>query len=440
MRLSSLASLVFVLVLVSIAVGDDWPQWLGPKRDSVWREKGIVERFPQQGLRVQWRVPVGLGYAGPAVAAGKVFLMDYQPRSGEVTNNPGGADRLEGTERVLCLDAKTGKLIWKYEYDRPYAISFGGGPRCTPTVDSQLVYALGAEGNLSCLEAQTGTLVWSKDFAKDYGAKPPFWGVAAHPLVDGDLLFCVVGGPGSVAVAFDKRTGREVWRALSAAEQGYCPPTMIEHGGRKQLIIWHAESINGLDPASGQVFWSVPLKPNAGMSITTPRQLGPYLLASGYGDVGVLLKLDDAKPAAEVMWRGKASNAVYCCNSTPFLVDGTIYGCDISTGALMGVRLEDGERLWQTVEPTLGGTRRGRYGTAFIVKYEDRYFLFSETGDLILAKLSPQGYTELGRFHVLEPTSPTFGRTVVWSHPAFADKSLFARNGKELVRVNLAAE
>ena len=127
-------------------------------------------------------------------------------------------------------------------------------------------------------------------------------------------------------------------------------------------------------------------------------------------------------------------------NSTPFLEEGTIYGCDVSSGALMGVRLSDGQRLWQTVEPTMGDGRRGRYGTAFIVKHEDRVFLFSETGDLILAQLSPQGYTELSRFHVLEPTSSTFDRELVWSHPAFADKSVFARNDKELVRVSLAAE
>ncbi len=103
----------------------------------------------------------------------------------------------------------------------------------------------------------------------------------------------------------------------------------------------------------------------------------------------------------------------------------------------MGVRIADGERLWQTLEPTTGGARGGRYGTAFLVKHEDRFFLFSETGDLILAKLSPQGYTEISRFKVLEPTNNVFGRTVVWSHPAFADKSVFARNDKELVRVSL---
>jgi hypothetical protein len=123
------------------------------------------------------------------------------------------------------------------------------------------------------------------------------------------------------------------------------------------------------------------------------------------------------------------------------LEDGMIYGCDVNSGALMGVRLKDGERIWQTVAPTLGeGARRGRYGTAFLVKHEDRFFLFNETGDLILAQLSPEGYREIDRFHVLEPTSNTFGRPVVWSHPAFANKCLFARNDKEIVCVNLAAQ
>ena len=438
MRIASLGWLPALLVLVATATADDWPQWLGPNRDSVWRERGVVERFPAEGLKVRWRAPVQLGYAGPAVAEGRVYLMDYVPRSGKFKNNPGAREKLEGKERVLCLDARSGKLLWKHEYDRPYDISYPGGPRCTPTVTGGKVYALGAEGNLSCLDAQEGRVLWSVDFAKDYGAETAFWGVASHPLVDGDLVYCVVGGRGSVAMAFDKDTGREVWRALSAGEPGYCPPTMIEHAGTKQLVIWHAEAVNGLDPRSGEVYWSVPLKPRFGMAITTPRKLGPHLFVSGYGEAG-LLELDDARPAADVTWRGQPKTAVFCSNSTPFLEKGMIYGCDVETGALMGVRLEDGQRLWETREPTTGGERRVRYGTAFLVKHEDRFFLFNEQGDLILARLSPEGYEELGRFHVLEPTNQTFGRPVVWSHPAFAQRCLFARNDRELVCVSLAA-
>jgi outer membrane protein assembly factor BamB len=419
---------------------DDWPQWLGPNRDSVWREEGIVQRFPEEGLKVIWRAPVALGYAGPAVADGKVFVMDYVRRSGEIENNPGGRDRLQGTERLLCLAEDTGKPVWKHAYDRPYNLSFAGGPRCTPTVDEGKVYALGAEGNLWCLDAESGQVVWSKDFAKEYGAQTPIWGVAAHPLVDGDLLYCVVGGDGSVAVAFDKNTGRELWRALSASDQGYCPPTMIVHGGKKQLLIWHSESINSLDPLTGKVYWSVPLEPSFGMSIAAPRKLGPYLFASAYRDAAVLLKLSETTPAAEIVWRGTPKTALYCANVTPFLEEGVIYGCDISNSALMGVRMDDAERLWQTLEPTLGAEGRGRYGTAFLVKHQDRFLLFTEKGDLILANLSPKGYEEIGRFHVLEPTNQAFGRPVVWSHPAFANRRVFARNDKELVCVSLAAD
>ena len=441
MRITSGIAFLFATFFALVPCSaEDWPQWLGPRRDSVWQEAGIVERFPEGGPEVQWRVPVGWGYSGPAVANGRVYVMDYLVREGRITNNTGGPDRLEGTERVLCLCSETGELLWKFEYDRPYNFSYGGGPRCTPTVDGDRVYALGAEGNLSCLNGETGELIWSKDFVADYGAETPFWGVAAHPLVDGDVLYCVVGGEGSVAVAFDKYTGRELWRALSAEDQGYCPPTMIEHGGRRQLLIWHSESINSLDPQTGEPLWSVPLRPSLGMAIAAPRQLGDYLLASAYNEVAALLRLDDS-PSADVVWRGDARSAVYCANSTPFLEDGMIYGCDINTGALMGVRLDDGQRLWQTPEPTLGrDARRGRYGTAFLVKHEDRFFLFNEAGDLILAKLSPEGYQELDRANILEPTNQTFGRPVVWSHPAFAERAMFARNDRQLVRVNLAKD
>jgi len=432
--------IIAVALLVSAYPGrvraDDWPQWLGPNRDGVWREAGVVDRFPDHGLPIKWRRPVALGYSGPAVASGRVYVMDYVARVGEPTSDPVGRDGLQGAERVLCLAAETGELIWKHEYDRPYSMSYPG-TRCTPTVDQDRVYTLGAEGNLFCLDATNGRVIWSKDFAKNYRARTPLWGFASHPLVDGDALYCVVGGEGSVAVAFDKITGRELWRSLSATDPGYCPPTMIEQEGQKQLLIWHAEALNSLDPLTGKVFWSVPLKPRAGMAIAAPRKLGAFLFATGEY-AAVLLKLTDRSSAPNILWRGQARTGVYCVCSTPFMQDTTIYGCDASTGALMGVRLEDGQRLWQTFEATTGSARGQLYGTAFIVQHQGRFFLFSETGDLIMARLSPQGYKEIGRFHVLEPTSRSFGRPVVWSHPAFAERCLFARNDKELVCVDLA--
>jgi outer membrane protein assembly factor BamB len=434
-RLLLLASLPF-----STAAAADWPQWLGPDRASVWREEGIVKSFPDDGLKVKWRTPVGLGYSGPAVADGMVYVMDYALKSGKIENSPGARGKLEGQERVVCFDAQTGEMLWKHAYDRPYELSYPSGPRCTPTVNNGRVYALGGHGDLSCLDATTGDVIWKKDLVKEYEAPTPDWGFAAHPLVDGDLLYCVVGGAGSVAVAFDKKTGQEVWRALSASEQGYCPPTMIEHAGVKQLLIWHPDALNGLDPRTGEVYWSVDLKPSYRMSVTAPRKVGSYLFASAIGDIGALIRLDDDKPAAEIEWRGKPKSAVYCCNSTPHIVDGVIYGNDCQVGSLMAVRLDNAERLWETFEPTSGGDRRASHGTAFIVRHEDRFFLFSETGDLILAHLSKEGYREISRFHVLDPTNECFGRDVVWSHPAFANKSVYARNDKELVCVSLAAD
>jgi outer membrane protein assembly factor BamB len=149
-RVKRSATLLFALLTLSVpaARGDDWPQWMGPARDGVWRETGLVKAIPATGLPVKWRADVKGGYSGPAVADGRVYLMDYERREGEVANAPNDRTALAGQERVLCLDATTGQLLWKHSYDCPYAISYASGPRCTPTVADGKVYTLGAEGNL----------------------------------------------------------------------------------------------------------------------------------------------------------------------------------------------------------------------------------------------------------------------------------------------------
>ena len=438
--LHRMAFLLLSFSLPTSLSADDWPEWLGPNRQSVWQEDGIVQRFPTEGLEVKWRVPVGFGYSGPAVANNRVYITDYVMTSGEVSNNPGGRDELTGQERVLCFSANTGKVLWKHTYTRPYALSYPKGPRCVPTVVDGKVYTLGAEGDLFCLHAESGKVIWSKQLQTEYHTPSPIWGFCAHPLVVGETLYCLVGGEGSVAVAFNKDTGEERWRALSASTAGYCPPTWLQYDGVEQLLIWHPESLNRLDPETGKVIWSVPLKPSYEMSIAIPRVAGDLLFASGIGNVGALFQMQAGHQAPEVVWRGTPKTAIYSSNSTPFLENDVMYGSDCQIGSLMAVRLKDGERLWETFEATSQTDRRASHGTAYLVKHETRFFIFTETGDLVLANLTPKAYTEISRFHVLEPTNDCFGRAVVWSHPAFAERSVFARNDQELVCVDLAAK
>lgn len=428
---------VLVLGLFSVTRAADWPQWMGPNRDGVWSETGILEKFPPGGPTIPWRVKIGGGYAGPAVAGGKVYVTDFLTDADTYKlSNPNKRAKIEGKERVLCLDAKTGAEEWKHVYDCTYEISYPAGPRCTPTIAGGKVYTLGAEGNLFCLDAAKGTVVWSKDFKKDYKAATPFWGYTGHPLVDGDRLICLVGGKGSTLVAFDKDTGKELWKALSAKDPGYCAPSIIEAGGKRQLLIWTPEEIHGLDPATGKVYWSNPLVPAYGMSIVAPRKYENYLFTGGIGEKAVLLELDQEKPGVKEVWTGKRDTALYPVNSTPVIVEGTMYGVD-QPGQLRAVDVKTGKRLWETFKPTTG-KGQANSGTGFLVKNGGRFFIFSETGDLIIAKLTPKGYEEIDRAHLLEPTQSAFGRNVIWSHPAFAEKCCFARNDKEIICAALA--
>ncbi|MBC8003647.1 MAG: PQQ-like beta-propeller repeat protein [Opitutaceae bacterium] len=439
----NLPAVLYLVVGLSISESraDDWPQWLGPKRDAVWRETGIVEKFLSDGPKYRWRIPLGGGFSGPAVAKGRVYVMDRQLASG--VSNPSNAfsrGEIPGTERVLCLNEADGKILWQHEYECAYTVSYASGPRVTPAVDDGRVYTLGTEGNLLCLDAEMGTVLWSHDFRKDYGIKTPMWGFAGHPLVDGNKLICLAGGDGSVAVAFDKKTGRELWRALSAKEPGYAPPMIYEFGGQRQLILWHPEAVSALDPETGKILWTHPLSPvvRAGMTIPSPRQVGDLLFLTSFYNGSLLLRVKGPQPT--VVWASRKvsemdTDGLHSVMSTPWIENGYIYS-PCSYGQFRCLKLETGERLWETFAPTSGKSQR--WGNTFIVKNGDRWFLFSEQGDLIIAKLSPEKYEEISRVHLLDPTNRDPGRPVVWSHPAFANKSVYARNDQEIVCVSLA--
>lgn len=429
------ASWILACVLTATPVlADDWPQWLGPQRDAIWRETGILEAIPAAGLKIAWKVPVAGGYSGPAVARGKVYVMDFVPDAAPGANDPNARASVTGLERVLCIDEESGAVNWIDSSRCAYDISYPLGPRCTPTVDDGRVYCLGAQGRLKCLNAETGMPEWYLDFANDLGAAIPLWGWSSHPVVWGNLLICVAGGKGSTAIAFDKVTGQEVWRSLSSREPGYAPPTLINFGGRKQVLIWDAENLHALQPENGQEIWKQPIPAQYGMTAATPKIAGDVIFATAIGNAGGAYRLNPDGNGVTPLWQNDSKLGVYCEISSPHIVDGVVYGTDCQVGCLRAVDLVTGQRLWETFAPT-SGKNRASHGTAFLIRQGDRFILFSETGDLIFAKLTPEKYEEQGRFHVLEPTSEALGRNVVWSHPAFANGAAFVRNDKELVKV-----
>jgi hypothetical protein len=350
---------------------------------------------------------------------------------------------------LVCLNAADGKVIWRYDYDCLYnKLSYPSGPRATPTIHENRVYAIGAMGDLFCLEADTGKPVWSKKLIAEYKIDPtPLWGYAAHLLIDGDLLFSLVGGEGSAVVAFDKKTGKEVWKALTTEEIGYSPPMIFEAGGKQQLIIWHSNSINGLDPATGKAYWKVPYpaegKPHRpSVNIATLRREGQLLFLSSTFHGPMMLKFASDKPDVSVLWRQEPKNpmkpeGLSTLMPSPVFKDGHVYGVSFD-GALICIEAETGKKLWETYD-LLGGEPTD-CGTAFLVPQGDRYVIFTEKGDLILATMTPKEYKEISRAHVIEPAESARGRKVVWSHPAFALQSVFVRNDKEIIRVDMAAK
>jgi outer membrane protein assembly factor BamB len=430
----------WLLVVSPAARAEDWPQWMGPSRDDVWRAEGVVEKFPAGGPKILWRAKIGAGYAGPAVVGDRVYVTDFVSEQELGENNPGARAEMTGQERLLCLNANTGEVVWQQEAPCKYNISYASGPRATPTVVAGKVYSLGAEGRLACYDAASGKPIWSVELTRRYQVQTPNWGFCSHPLIDGDLLYTLAGGEDSLLVALNKETGDEVWHALPGKEIGYAPATMVKAGGVNQLIQFTPEGVTSLDPRTGKTFWTIEIKPNYSMSVCAPQQSADHLFVSAIGDVAALFKLTADHPGAEEVWRAEKKSGVFCCNSSPIIDGETIYGNDCQTGHLRAVKLQTGERLWETLKPVIGDgeEKRVNHGTVFLTRNADRYFLFNELGDLIIAKLSPQEYQEISRAHILEPTNEAFGRKVVWSHPAYANRRAYLRNDQEIVCVDLA--
>jgi outer membrane protein assembly factor BamB len=444
----SLAICPLLILLATPAFADDWPQWMGPKRDGVWREKGVLEKFPPEGPSVRWRIPVNRGYCGPAVAGGRLFMLDRlqgtrpDRKPGEKVN-----PAVPGNERVLCLDTATGNKVWEHTYDCPYRIGYPSGPRATPVVEGNRVYTLGAMGDLLCLNAKSGEVVWERQLLKEFApGEPPTWGYAAHPLLDGDRLICLAGGTNSLVVAFQKDTGKVLWQALTAVEIGYAPPMIYTIAGKRQLIIWHPDAVASLEPETGKVLWTqkYPVEgkqQRPEVTIATPRMVEDKLFFSSFYHGATLLQVTNNPPGAFVAWNRHSTNqssfseGLHTVMCTPVWKDNYIYGI-CGDGEMRCLDARTGDRVWESEEVV----KPGLFGTAFFVEHDQGVFIWNDQGELLFGRFTPKGFEAISRAKMLETSENTRGRDIVWCAPAFANRCLYVHNGKELICVSLAAD
>ncbi len=414
----------------TFAQADDWPQWRGPGRDGVWRESGILEQFSGPEIPIRWKADIAGGYSGPTVADGRVLVTDH-------------VDDPEERERVHCFRWTDGSKLWTHEYPCDYGrLSYRTGPRASVTLDQGRAYALGSLGHLVCLDAATGTLLWKKDPQVDLKVKMPIWGVAAAPVIEGELLIVQIGDDGGCIVAMDKQTGEVRWKALDDPAS-YCAPIVVDQAGRRVLVCRTGTRVVGLDVTDGTLLWAHEIGHGRWpIAIATPVVHGDRLLLGAVDKGSLLLRLRQDQPAIEKLWwrfgpDEKHTDSLQPLIGTPVMDERHIYGASLY-GLFRCIDAKTGDRVW--VDETV--TSRLRWGTVHMVRNGDKHWIFNDRGELIICRLSPKGYDEISRTKLIGTTTGQLPRRdgVTWSHPAFAYQHVFARNDKELVCASLMAD
>jgi outer membrane protein assembly factor BamB len=408
------------ILLLSPALADDWPQFRGSKRDAV-----CSETIPSDGVKIRWRAPVGGGFASPVIAQGRVYLAYSEWRDAQAW------------EHLRCFDEKSGATLWTYSYEVGYDPSWRegnrlDGPRATPTIHEGRLYEIGADADLYCLEAATGAVVWKRALRKDY-ALDDHRCITPSPLIEGELLIIVPGGkPDAGVVAFDRNTGKEVWRALDG-RWTYSSPIIVDAGGKRQLIVCTVLAVTSLDPSTGKVYWRETHDLANGPSlVATPVLQGERLLVSG-----MMFRLDSEKPAATLLWPDSPAPARRVLSSTSMpLIQGDYVYTERMSGLLICMDARSGNPVWKNDKVT----KVGGGAALHLIPNGDAVWIFTDQGDLIRARLSPEGYQELSRAHVLDPAHPFGGRKVAWAPPAIANRHFFARSEQELVCASLTAK
>ncbi|MCK5693487.1 MAG: PQQ-like beta-propeller repeat protein [Bacteroidales bacterium] len=404
----------------------DWPDWRGKNRDAVWEASGIVEKFDSNVIELKWSVPIGPGYSGPTVSKGKVYVTDR-------------VERPTQAERVLCFDEYTGEQIWVHQYDCVYEnVGYPAGPRASVILNDGKAYSLGTMGHLFCFDAGTGKVLWQKDLNSEYEINMPIWGIASTPLVVGEkIIVQVSGSKNACVVAFNKDTGKEIWRNLDD-RAGYSAPILIEKNGVRAVVNWTEHSLSGLDTESGETYWRIPWSTGSGMSIATPVLYDDHIFVSAFYSGSLLVKLGDDYTTAEIVWQRcgeseRETDALHCVMNTPVIMDDFIYGVD-SYGELRCLEFSTGDRIWEDQT----AVKRDRWANIHFIQKGDKTWMFNEQGELLITELSPEGFKEISRAKLIEPTRKQLPRGVTWSHPAFANKHVIIRNDERLVCADLS--
>jgi outer membrane protein assembly factor BamB len=402
-------------------LASDWPQFRGPHRDGTWDETGILEKFPADGLKVAWRHAVGGGFSSPVVAQDRAFVFDVE------------LIKPTARERLHCFDAKTGKVLWVYAYDEPYGDwayvpERGAGPTATPIVKGDRIYTVGANGFTHCLDVKSGKAIWEKNIGREYQVAE--MSCRPSPLIDGSLLIVFTGAkPGGSVMALNNETGKEVWKSLDDPVSN-SSPIMIEAAGKRQLIVWSDSSLASLDPANGKVNWREPMVTSNNDSAATPVFQGNRLLISG-------LMVDVSGEQPRFLWPENRVPArrLLSNTSTPILQGEYIYGAK-GYGEQVCLEAATGRQIWSTNSIT--ASKNG--ASIHITPQGNVFFLFTDGGNFIRAQLSPAGYREISRAHLIDATWPFNGAKFVYAPPAFANRHVFARNEGEVVCASLESD
>jgi outer membrane protein assembly factor BamB len=406
-RLTFLTSLGGLLLAAS-ALAADWPQWLGPERNGSSPERGLLTTWPAGGPRVLWKVAGGDGYSAVAVAGGRAITLVQR----------------DGAELALALDAGSGKELWTARIGPAYKNAYGNGPRSTPAIEGNRVFVTSVTGPVVCLEADTGKDVWRRDLLKEFGAKNLPWGLAASPVIEGDLLLVIPGGKGAGVAALAKLDGKVVWKT-GDDKAAYASPMPVTAQGQRQVIFFTAPGLLAVTADTGRELWRVPWVTEFDVNICTPLPVGDTLFVSSGENVGCALFRLKGQEKPEVVWESKGKKSVmknYWANAVAH--EGHLYGLAGEFDKQIDLRcleLATGKVLWS----------KANFGKGAITLADGHLFMTTKPGDLVLVRATPKAYQELARVKLLGEN-----RTV----PTIADKRLYLRDRENILCLDIAGK